>query len=130
MKDLEEKIHWQDPRRKNSGRHVYIIGKDSGGPIVNRKILLTGRLHIPCDISKSLTLLSLSLAVVTAFILLYTLERTTRIVGFPGSPRVTIRGHRRLQPASKSGSSPSHSLCLAILVFLSPREEREREIEI
>lgn len=43
-------------------------------------------------------------------ILLYTLGRTARIVGSPGPPRVAIRGHRRLQPASKSGSSPSRSV--------------------
>lgn len=58
-------------------------------------------LHSPLSFSPVATAVS---------ILLYTLERTTRIVGSPGPPRMAIRGHRRLQPASKSGSSLSRSL--------------------
>jgi len=64
-------------------------------------------------------------------ILLYTLERAARIVESPGPPRVAIRGHRRLQPASKSGSFPSRSVSQPHRPFLQrvAREPRERERE-
>lgn len=98
-------------------------------PVVSSRIekSFSPAVYIFHAIFQNLILLSLFLAVTAVFILLYTLERTTRIVGFPGSPRVTIRGHRRLQPASKSGSSPSLSLSRNLRHHLSPeRNVRER----
>lgn len=60
-------------------------------------------------------------------ILLYTLERTARIVGSSRPPRVAIRGHRRLQPASKSGSSPSRSVpWISSSLFLQLAREKRR----
>lgn len=89
-------------RRKNPERHVYITGKNSVVPSRIEKSF-SPAVYIFHAIFQNHFPLSLSLSLLMS-ILLYTLERTARIVGSPGPPRVAIRGHRRLQPASKSGS--------------------------
>lgn len=96
--------------------------KELGGPIANRKILLTRRLHIPCDISKSFAPPSLSHCHVHSLIYSW----IAKIVRSPGPPRVAIRGHRRLQPASKSGSFLFRS-CGLYRPFFSDSRKRNEE---
>lgn len=123
MINLEGDLDTRQDSREESRAPCIYHRKELGGPIANRKILLAHRLHIPCDISKSLAPLSRRRCPFS-----YTLlKRTARIVGSPGPPRVAIRGHRRLQPASKSGSSPSRSVSRApSSLFLQLAQEKPR----
>lgn len=114
-------------RRKNPGRHVYITGKNSVVPLRIEKSF-SPAVYIFHAIFQNPSLLSLT-ADVHSLIHSWT---NARIVGSPGPPRVAIRGHRRLQPASKSGSSLFHSLSFRLadsVIPFSPTYERETESE-
>ena len=97
--------------------------KELGGPIAKSK----NPSRLPFTYSMRYFKIPRSSLSTPMSILLYTLERTARIVGSSRPPRMAIRGHRRLQPASKSGSSPSHSVSwISSSLFLRLARKKRR----